>query len=136
MMSKPKKLLEQVSDRIHIKQYSNKTEQANLNWIWQYIFPSKIIAENKADGIMRRHHISPSTVQTAIHHAAKSAKINKHVTPHTIRYSFATHLLESGYDIRTVQELLGHKNVQTTMIYYTHVLNRGPKAVRSPLDNQ
>ena len=83
---------------------------------------------------MRRHHISPSTVQNAVRRASSTAKINKHVTPHTFRHSFATHLLEAGYDIRTVQELLGHKNVKTTMIY-THVLNRGPKAVRSPLDS-
>jgi len=86
------------------------------------------------DGIIRRHHISPATVQKAVRSAAMASKINKHVTPHTFRHSFATHLLEAGYDIRTVQELLGHKNVKTTMIY-THVLNRGPKAVRSPLDS-
>ena len=111
-----------------------KYPNAEREWIWQYVFPSKRISASWDDGIMRRHHISPSTVQKAVRRASSTAKINKHVTPHTFRHSFATHLLEAGYDIRTVQELLGHKNVKTTMIY-THVLNRGPKAVRSPLDS-
>jgi integron integrase len=111
-----------------------KYPNAEREWIWQYVFPSKRISNSWGDGIMRRHHISPSTIQKAIRDASKIAKVGKHVTPHTFRHSFATHLLEAGYDIRTVQELLGHKNVQTTKIY-THVLNRGPKAVRSPLDS-
>ena len=113
---------------------ARKYPNAEREWIWQYVFPSKRISASWDDGIMRRHHISPSTVQKAVRRASSTAKINKHVTPHTFRHSFATHLLEAGYDIRTVQELLGHKNVKTTMIY-THVLNRGPKAVRSPLDS-
>ena len=113
---------------------ARKYPNAEREWIWQYVFPSKRISASWVDGIMRRHHISPSTVQKAVRRASSTAKINKHVTPHTFRHSFATHLLEAGYDIRTVQELLGHKNVKTTMIY-THVLNRGPKAVRSPLDS-
>jgi len=113
---------------------ARKYPNADQEWVWQYIFPSNRISESWGDGIMRRHHISPSTVQKAVRDASKSAQIGKHVTPHTFRHSFATHLLEAGYDIRTVQELLGHKNVQTTMIY-THVLNRVAKAVHSPLDS-
>jgi len=116
------------------KALARKHPNADREWIWQYIFPSSWISESWGDGIMRRHHISPSTVQKAFREASKSAQIGKHVTPHTFRHSFATHLLEAGYDIRTGQELLGHKNVQTTMIY-THVLNRGAKAVHSPLDS-
>ena len=84
---------------------------------------------------MRRHHIGESSLQKAVRQAARLSGINKRVSCHTFRHSFATHLLESGYDIRTVQELLGHKDVKTTMIY-THVLNRGGLAVRSPLDEQ
>ena len=83
---------------------------------------------------MRRHHYHPSAVQKAVRRAAQKAGLDKRVTPHTFRHSFATHLLEAGYNIRTVQELLGHKDVKTTMIY-THVLNRGSAAVRSPLDS-
>jgi integron integrase len=113
---------------------SRKYPNADREWIWQFVFPSKILSKGKSDGIVRRYHISPATVQKAVCKAATAAKIHKHVTPHVFRHSFATHLLEAGYDIRTVQKLLGHKNVKTTMIY-THVLNRGPKAVRSPLDS-
>ena len=113
---------------------ARKYPNAEKEWIWQYIFPSKVISPNKIDGIPRRHHISPSSLQRAVRKAAQESKIPKRVSPHTFRHSFATHLLENGYDIRTVQELLGHKNVQTTMIY-THVLNRGGIYVRSPLDD-
>ena len=83
--------------------------------------------------MLYRHHTHPNTIQRAVKIAAKKAGIDKRVTPHTFRHSFATHLLESGYDIRTIQELLGHKDVKTTMIY-THVVNRGAMGVRSPLD--
>jgi len=113
---------------------ARKYPNAEKEWIWQYIFPSKVISPNKLDGIPRRHHISPSSLQRAVRKAAKESRVPKRVSPHTFRHSFATHLLENGYDIRTVQELLGHKNVQTTMIY-THVLNRGEIYVRSPLDD-
>ncbi|HEX3034806.1 MAG TPA: integron integrase, partial [Thermodesulfobacteriota bacterium] len=109
-----------------------KYPNANREWIWQYAFPSARLAKDTQTGILRRWHMSDSSLQKAVKIAARLAGINKHVGCHTFRHSFATHLLESGYDIRTVQELLGHKDVKTTMIY-THVLNRG-LAVRSPID--
>jgi integron integrase len=110
-----------------------KYPNANREWIWQYVFPSSRLARDPTTGVMRRWYMSPSTLQREVRQAARLAGITKPVGCHTFRHCFATHLLESGYDIRTVQELLGHKDVKTTMIY-THVLNRGPKAVRSPLD--
>lgn len=112
---------------------SKKYPNANRQWIWQWIFPSSKISYDPRAEMQCRFHRSPSSLRKAVKYAAKKAGIEKHVTPHVFRHSFATHLLEAGYDIRTVQELLGHKNVKTTMIY-THVLNKGPSGVKSPLD--
>jgi integron integrase len=110
-----------------------KYPNASREWIWQYVFPAPRRSIDPRTGIERRHHLRGSGLQKAVKRAAQKAGIPKRVSPHTFRHSFATHLLEDGYDIRTVQELLGHKDVKTTMIY-THVLRRGPMAVKSPLD--
>jgi integron integrase len=112
---------------------ARKYPHASREWIWQYVFPADRLSVDPRTGIVRRHHADESGLQKAVRQAARSAGIKKRVTCHTFRHSFATHLLENGYDIRTVQELLGHKDVRTTMIY-THVLKRGSKGVRSPLD--
>lgn len=111
------------------RKYPNASRELN----WQYLFPASALSVDPVTKKTMRHHIDPSVLQKAVRAAAKAVGIQKPVSPHTFRHSFATHLLQSGYDIRTIQELLGHKDVKTTMIY-THVLQRGGLAVKSPLD--
>ena len=115
---------------------ARKLPGAARDWAWQWVFPAPrwSLDPRSASGRPRRHHLHPQRIQRAIAVAARRAGIDKHVTCHTLRHSFATHLLEGGYDIRTVQELLGHSQVNTTMIY-THVLNKGGRGVRSPIDD-
>ena len=112
---------------------ATKYPNAATEWKWQFVFPSPKRSCDPRTGVWHRHHLDESVLQRAVKRALKQSGITKHGSCHTFRHSFATHLLEAGYDIRTVQELLGHTDVKTTMIY-THVLNRGGLAVRSPLD--
>lgn len=110
-----------------------KYPDAGRSWAWQYVFPARGLSVDPRSGKTRRHHMDEKAIQRAMKQALHNTGISKPASPHTLRHSFATHLLQSGYDIRTVQELLGHKDVSTTMIY-THVLNRGARGVQSPLD--
>jgi integron integrase len=112
---------------------NRKYPNAGKEWGWQWVFPATSHYTDRTTGEKRRHHRHESVLQKVVKQAARNVGLAKPATPHTLRHSFATHLLEDGYDIRTVQELLGHRDVSTTMIY-THVLNRGGRGVNSPAD--
>jgi len=114
---------------------AKKYPNANREWVWQFVFPSRKLSKDpRGDDTLYCHHLHPSTIQKAFRETAHHIGFSKRVNPHTLRHSFATHLLERGTDIRTIQQLLGHKDLKTTMIY-THVMKHEKKSIRSPLDD-
>lgn len=113
--------------------YETKAPGAGLEWAWYYVFPSDVLCEHEVTKEKRRHHVNVSVLQRAVKEGVRQARIPKKATCHTLRHSFATHLLESGHDIRTIQKLLGHRDIRTTMVY-THVAKKGALGVISPID--
>jgi hypothetical protein len=129
----PDLVMASIQKAIRVKHYSLSTERTYMDWAWQYVFPSSKLSVDPRSGIVRRHHLNETSIQKAVGTATRKAGIAKQVSVHTLRHSFATHLLMNGVNIREIQTLLGHQNVETTMIY-THVLRDMTTAPKSPLD--